>query len=158
MEKRIWILATAGLVMVYAGAALAGQDRVDICHKGRTITVAAPALDAHFGHGDALCGCDVIEDCDEQGGTLDEDCACNAPGGGGTCEPAGTCDSEFTTCGNSQDCVCASATDGSGVCIYAASPCGIPCFNGDADCPGGFVCVVQSCCDVPSCVLDCAAE
>lgn len=35
-----------------------GQDKVTICHKGRTIQVAAPAVKAHLKHGDSLGACD----------------------------------------------------------------------------------------------------
>lgn len=36
-----------------------GQDKVTICHKGHTITIAEPALAAHLAHGDTLGSCDV---------------------------------------------------------------------------------------------------
>ena len=35
-----------------------GQDKVTICHKGKTIQVAAPAVKAHLKHGDSLGACD----------------------------------------------------------------------------------------------------
>lgn len=35
-----------------------GQEKVTLCHKGRkTLTVAAPAADAHRRHGDTLGPC-----------------------------------------------------------------------------------------------------
>jgi len=158
MKKSVWIMAIVSGALFYAGSALAGQVKVDLCHNGETtISVADPAVDTHLAHGDSLCACEALDDCDEQGGVLDENCECTVPQST-ICEPAGTCDDEFTTCGGSEDCVCATATDGSGVCMYAASPCGITCPNGNSDCPGGFVCVIQSCCDEPTCVVDCSAE
>jgi len=35
-----------------------GLERVPICHKGRTIEVAEPAVSAHLEHGDTLGPCD----------------------------------------------------------------------------------------------------
>jgi hypothetical protein len=40
-----------------------GQEKITICHKGHTITVAAPALPAHERHGDVEGAC-----ADEEGG------------------------------------------------------------------------------------------
>jgi len=35
-----------------------GQDKVTICHKGNTITIGAPAVDAHLqNHGDYIGAC-----------------------------------------------------------------------------------------------------
>jgi len=34
-----------------------GQAKVTICHKGKTITVAEPAVQAHLDHGDAVGPC-----------------------------------------------------------------------------------------------------
>ena len=34
-----------------------GQNRVTICHRGQTISVAQPAVEAHLGHGDTLGRC-----------------------------------------------------------------------------------------------------
>lgn len=39
-----------------------GQEKVTICHKGHTITIAEPALAAHLAHGDTLGSCDVTPD------------------------------------------------------------------------------------------------
>jgi len=47
------LAAIAGiLVTVYAQ-----QDRVTLCHRGNTITVAEPAVPAHLAHGDTLGPC-----------------------------------------------------------------------------------------------------
>ena len=35
-----------------------GQEKVTICHKGKTITVAEPAVPAHLGHGDTVGPCE----------------------------------------------------------------------------------------------------
>ncbi len=37
--------------------AMAGQPKVTICHKGETLSVAQPAVQAHLGHGDSLGPC-----------------------------------------------------------------------------------------------------
>ena len=34
-----------------------GQDKVTLCHKGKTLTVGAPAKEAHLRHGDSLGAC-----------------------------------------------------------------------------------------------------
>ena len=34
-----------------------GTEKVTICHKGKTITVGAPAVPAHLAHGDAMGPC-----------------------------------------------------------------------------------------------------
>jgi hypothetical protein len=34
-----------------------GQPKVTLCHKGKTLTVAEPAVDAHLRHGDTLRAC-----------------------------------------------------------------------------------------------------
>ena len=37
----------------------AGQTKVTICHKGQTLEVAEPAVQAHIGHGDTLGPCNI---------------------------------------------------------------------------------------------------
>ena len=34
-----------------------GKEKVTLCHKGKTITVGAPAAKAHLRHGDKLGAC-----------------------------------------------------------------------------------------------------
>jgi hypothetical protein len=34
-----------------------GQQKITLCHKGKTLTVAEPAVDAHLRHGDTLDAC-----------------------------------------------------------------------------------------------------
>lgn len=36
-----------------------GQRKVTICHKGHTLEVAEPAVQAHLNHGDSLGPCSV---------------------------------------------------------------------------------------------------
>jgi hypothetical protein len=36
-----------------------GQVKVTICHKGQTLEVAEPAVQAHLNHGDSLGPCNV---------------------------------------------------------------------------------------------------
>jgi len=46
--------ANAGSV---GGGSDKGQPKVTICHKGVTIVIAKPALDAHLAHGDRVGAC-----------------------------------------------------------------------------------------------------
>ena len=39
------------------GSPVGPPERVTICHKGRTISVAAPAVPGHLAHGDSLGPC-----------------------------------------------------------------------------------------------------
>jgi hypothetical protein len=34
-----------------------GQEKVQVCHKGKTLTVGAPAVEAHMNHGDTVGPC-----------------------------------------------------------------------------------------------------
>ncbi|MDQ2655750.1 MAG: hypothetical protein M3Z20_22200 [Chloroflexota bacterium] len=40
-----------------------GKEKVTICHKGQTITVARPAVDAHLAHGDTEGACAPVVTC-----------------------------------------------------------------------------------------------
>jgi hypothetical protein len=58
--KRLVLIA----VLVSAGAAplvFSKQEKVTICHRGHTITVADAALDAHLAHGDSVGPCEVTD-------------------------------------------------------------------------------------------------
>jgi len=71
-------LLVAGGALLFASAVQAGQTKVDVCHKGRVINVATPAVPAHLAHGDAvfedeICGDGLDNDCD---GAADEDEEC----------------------------------------------------------------------------------
>lgn len=47
----------------------AGQDKVTVCHKeNKTLTVGAPALDAHLGHGDTEGSCSPEPEVAKNGG------------------------------------------------------------------------------------------
>ena len=51
-------------VFVSASAApllFSKQEKVAICHRGHTITVAEPALEAHLAHGDTIGPCQITE-------------------------------------------------------------------------------------------------
>ena len=37
------------------------KDKVTLCHRGHTITVADSALQAHLAHGDTIGPCEVTE-------------------------------------------------------------------------------------------------
>ena len=56
------------MMLMSTGLSMAGQKKFTICHKGRTITVAEPAVAAHLAHGDTLghcisaCACPKIYD------------------------------------------------------------------------------------------------
>src|SRR5215213_10692024 len=67
MKKMMLLASVMGLValMLAAAPAFAQQDRVTICHippgnpgNAHTITVGAPAVDAHLAHGDFLGACE----------------------------------------------------------------------------------------------------
>lgn len=153
--KRILFLATACLTLIGVGTAHAGEEQIEICHMGTSITVAEPAVAAHLEHGDELCDCETIDDCAAQDGVLDDSCVCIVGAQSQACDPAGTCDTEFASCGGNENCVCATAPDGSGSCVDGTSPCDTPCPNGDSDCPAGMACIVESCCDGPVCGFIC---
>ena len=47
------LVAIVGLVM-----ASNGQDKVEVCHNGEnTLSIGAPAVDAHLAHGDTIGAC-----------------------------------------------------------------------------------------------------
>ena len=50
-------LGVAGCVAVAPPGPGGGQEKVLVCHKGKTLEVAAPALDAHLRHGDPRGPC-----------------------------------------------------------------------------------------------------
>ncbi len=63
MRIIVMILIGAMLVLAPGDSALAGQSKVTICHKGNTITIGAPAVDAHLrNHGDTVGACEVVPD------------------------------------------------------------------------------------------------
>ena len=36
-----------------------GQNKVTLCHKGQTLELPEPAVQAHLGHGDTLGACNI---------------------------------------------------------------------------------------------------
>ncbi len=61
MRIIVMILIGAMLVLAPGVSASAGQPKVTICHKGNTITIGAPAVDAHQrNHGDTVGACELV--------------------------------------------------------------------------------------------------
>jgi hypothetical protein len=58
------LVAAAGLSLSRRpGVGAARQEKVTVCHKGRLIEVAAPAVQAHVGHGDTVGFCPCAPNC-----------------------------------------------------------------------------------------------
>ncbi|MDH3402906.1 MAG: hypothetical protein OES32_09910 [Acidobacteriota bacterium] len=51
------LAASSGCVVATHPPTGAGQRKVVVCHKGKTLEVASPAADAHFRHGDTSGPC-----------------------------------------------------------------------------------------------------
>jgi uncharacterized protein YcfJ len=54
-------MGVAGATPLFANVASAGygEEKVEICHKGKTtLSVAAPAVEAHLAHGDTIGACE----------------------------------------------------------------------------------------------------
>jgi Ca2+-binding RTX toxin-like protein len=77
VNRKVWIASVISTVVALLLTSMAvafaaqeesgnGQEQTTICHKGHTITVAAPALAAHERHGD------TEGDCPEDVGTPDD--------------------------------------------------------------------------------------
>jgi hypothetical protein len=63
-----------------------------------------------------------------------------------------TCDT-FVQCSENLDCVCASTSDGDGLCLPGSVACeDFQACGPGFSCPDGFVCIVDSCCETPVCV------
>ena len=60
-KKISWAILVAGVVLIPGGHSDAGDPpkKVVICHKGSTLEVAEPAVQAHMNHGDTLGACVV---------------------------------------------------------------------------------------------------
>jgi hypothetical protein len=100
-----------------------GQPKVTICHKGQTLEVAAPALNAHLAHGDTIGPCGA-----PGGGTcrgLNELCGLLAgsccPGAGIICA-GGILSRCKYTCQTDKDCTARFASDY--VCAQGGPICG----------------------------------
>ena len=61
LKKLVWTIAIAGAALVPGGYSDAGDPprKVVICHKGQTLEVAEPAVQAHLDHGDTLGACEI---------------------------------------------------------------------------------------------------
>lgn len=53
-------LVAVVMVMGMVAPAMAGTAKVEICHKGETITVSEKAVPAHLKHGDSLGACGEV--------------------------------------------------------------------------------------------------
>jgi hypothetical protein len=71
------------------------------------------------------------------------------------CTTGGTCQTGFPTCDGDFACGCFQTYEGGATCLWRDTPCdgGTPCPNGTGDCPEDEVCVVNTCCGEPLCVL-----
>ncbi|GAB7332106.1 hypothetical protein MBLNU13_g03990t1 [Cladosporium sp. NU13] len=65
---------------------------------------------------------------------------------------AATCRT-FVSCGNNNNCICATTPGNSGVCIYGSTPCSNPTCSENADCASGQVCAINTCCGHGICVF-----
>jgi hypothetical protein len=59
-----------------------GQQKVTLCHKGKTLTVGAPALTAHLNHGDSKGVCPEGAGSELSGETMGPEAAKSGGGGG----------------------------------------------------------------------------
>ena len=72
------------------------DGKVTICHKGKqTITVAAPAVEAHLRHGDTLGPCTDDDDSDSDDDNGDNNSYKDAAGATGPSDNAGSSDAQF---------------------------------------------------------------
>jgi hypothetical protein len=78
VNRKVWIASVISTVVALMLASMAvafaaqeeggnAQEKVTICHKGHTITVAAPALAAHERHGDTEGACPAEDGAGEGG-------------------------------------------------------------------------------------------
>jgi hypothetical protein len=57
------LVAVVGLVMASSVLASNGQEKVEVCYKGKnTLSIGAPAVAAHLAHGDTVGACGSGDD------------------------------------------------------------------------------------------------
>lgn len=156
------VVFLGALVMLPVSVATAKVTKVDVCHvppdnpeNAMTIKVPAEAVPDHVAHGDIACSCEVIADCAEQGGVLNEEtCECEV---GAVCEADWTCVDPINQCGTGGlgICVCDVTVEGDSFCWEDSFCSDTPeCPNGTSDCPAGSACVT-SCCG-QTCIPECS--
>jgi hypothetical protein len=61
LKSSLFLIVLAGAFLLPSGSSDAGDPprKVVICHKGNTLEVAEPAVQAHLNHGDSLGACQV---------------------------------------------------------------------------------------------------
>lgn len=108
----------AAMMLMFSAQTRADDHKVSICHKGKEISVAEPALDAHFEHGDSVAG----------------PCGCDFDG------------TEVLLCG-AQKVLCVPSDCSSVGCVSCCPPCVCPPDNPDCGCgdPSGPECEGAAC-------------
>jgi hypothetical protein len=108
----LWIVVAACfvalsvVVVLNSGTASAKQDhKIEICHKGNTISVDVHAVPAHLEHGDLLGPCGGTPGCAcgqnfdpvtcADGNTYANECFANCAGAPGPCTSVGVCSNIF---------------------------------------------------------------
>ena len=77
----------------------------------------------------------------------------------GECKCAFNCDANFSRfeCENDPDCACGETTEGRGVCARINIAClGLPLCSSSGQCPRGYRCIRDTCCDTPTCFPLCS--
>ena len=175
MKRRATLtgLLTCALVLLLAGAATAGNNKVNVCHvppgnpaNFHTITISENALQAHLGHGDlagecsAHCSqlCDdgnacTVDACDASGHcaashppvSCDDGNLCTTD----TCNPATGCSGAPRTCTDADLCTVNSCDPLTGDCVFPAVACdpGETCnpANGNCEANGVDECASDPC-------------
>jgi hypothetical protein len=93
VNRKVWIASVISTVVALMLASMAvafaaqeeggnAQEKVTICHKGHTITVAAPALAAHERHGDTEGACPAEDGAGEGGADEGQEGMASSPAEG----------------------------------------------------------------------------
>lgn len=138
-------LVAAGVTLpgfIATAAAGSTAEKVTICHvppgnpsNAHTITVGAPAVDAHLAHGDHGGACAPVCRVDGVACINGSEC-CSGSCPSGVCRPV--CSENGTACGGDGECC-------SGVCN--AGVCSNPCAEEGAECGAGGDCCTGNCAD-----------